>query len=171
MTSTTDISLPPSIYNAYFICQRQAWLMFRQLTADQHHSNIEIGRHIDDTSYEREKKKIYLADISAMVDMITKRGDEYFVAEIKKSSKRLDNAIIQLKYYLYLLRSKSVNVKGMLKIPREKKNIEVELSDEDIKAIEKNIKMIFYMIYRDSPPDRINKKICTKCAHYEFCWA
>jgi len=168
---TTEISLPPSIYNAYHICPRQAWLMFRQLTADQRHDAVEIGRHIDETTFEREKKKIYLADVSAMVDMITKKGDEYFVAEIKKSSKRMDNAIIQLKYYLYLLRRKSLIIKGMLKIPKEKKSVEVELTDGDIEDIERTVKKIFAVLYREEPPDRIEKKICSKCAHYEFCWA
>lgn len=164
-------TIPPSIYNAYHICPRQAWLMHRQLTADQQNTFLEIGRLIDDTSYEREKKKIYLADLSAMIDMVTRKNGEYLVAEIKKTSKRLDNAIIQLKYYLYLLKTKRISAKGILKIPSEKKNIEVELTDEDADKIEETINKIFILLNGDKSPGKINKKVCAKCAHYEFCWA
>ena len=145
--------------------------MRRQLTADQENTYLDIGRLIDDTTYEREKKKIYLADISAMVDMVAKKDGNFFIAEIKKSSKRLDNAVLQLKYYLYLLRKKSVFAKGMLKIPKEKKNVEVDLSDEDIQFIQESLTDIDITINKNTPPDIINKRVCGKCAHYEFCWA
>ena len=164
-------TIPPSIFNAYHICHRQAWLMHHQLTADQQNTFLDIGRLIDDTTYEREKKKIYLADISAMVDMVTKKDGNFFIAEIKKSSKRMDNAVLQLKYYLYLLRKKSVFAKGMLKIPKEKKNVEIDLSDEDIQFIQESLTDIDITINKNTPPDIINKSICSRCAHYEFCWA
>src|SRR4030042_6144473 len=162
---------PPSIYNAFHIFSRQSWLMFRQLNADQRHTSLELGRLTDDTTYEREKKKIYLADVSAMVDMVTQKDGEVFIAEIKRSSKRIENAIKQLKYYLFLLRKKSVIVKGMLKIPKEKKSIEVELNDEDVRAIERNIDRILAELYKSAPPLRAAKKVCKKCAHLEFCWS
>jgi len=171
MHDDTSITVPPSIYNAYHICRREAWLMFRQLNADQQNSYLERGRFIDESTYTREKKKIYLADISAMVDMVTKKDGEYFIAEIKKSSKRLDNALIQLKYYLYLFRKKNITAKGMLKIPREKKNIEVELTDDEFSTIDKNIPQIFAILYKEMPPEKCSKKVCNKCAHFEFCWS
>ncbi len=164
-------TIPPSIYNAYHICPRQSWLMFRQLNADQRNTSLEIGKLIDETSYGREKKKIYIADLGAMVDMVTQKDGEFYIAEIKKSSKRLENAVIQLKYYLYLLRTKSVAAKGLLKIPKEKKEIGVELSDEDVRTIGKNIDAILALLYRESPPDKAKKKVCNKCAHLDFCWS
>ena len=164
-------TIPPSIYNAYHICPRQSWLMFRQLNADQRNTSLELGRLTDDTTYEREKKKIYLADVSAMVDMVTQKDGEVFIAEIKRSSKRIENAVKQLKYYLFLLRRKSVIVKGMLKIPKEKKSIEVELSDEDVRVIERDIDRILAELYKSAPPQRATKKVCNKCAHLEFCWS
>lgn len=156
---------------SFLICPRQSWLMFRQLNADQRHTSLELGRLTDDTTYEREKKKVYLADVSAMVDMVTQKDGEVFIAEIKRSSKRIENAIKQLKYYLFLLRRKSVIVKGMLKIPKEKKSIEVELSGEDVRDIERSIDRILAELYKSAPPPRAAKKICKKCAHLEFCWS
>ena len=76
--------IPPSIFNAYNICKRQAWLMSRQMTADQENTFLNIGKLIDETTYQREKKKIYIADISAQIDMVTIKNGEVFIAEIKK---------------------------------------------------------------------------------------
>lgn len=50
----------PSIFNAYNICKRQAWLMMRNLTADQDNAFLEIGRLIDETAFKREKKEFIL---------------------------------------------------------------------------------------------------------------
>lgn len=163
--------IAPSIFNAYNICPRQAWLMSRQMTADQENSFIDIGRLIDETSFEREKKKIYLADIGAMIDMVTKKDGTYFIAEIKKSSKTLNTGIFQLKYYLFLLRKKSITVKGIIKIPKEKKSIEVELTKEDSETIECKLKELEDILEKETSPQAKRLGVCPKCGHFEFCWS
>lgn len=163
--------IAPSIFNAFNICPRQAWLMSRQMTADQENSFIDIGRLIDETSFEREKKKIYLADIGAMIDMVTKKDGTYFIAEIKKSSKTLNTGIFQLKYYLFLLRKKSIIVKGIIKIPKEKKSIEVELTKEDSETIECKLKELGDILEKETSPQAKRLGVCPKCGHFEFCWS
>jgi len=164
-------NLPPSIFNAYNICKRQAWLMIRQLNADQDNTFLNIGKLIDKTSFKREKKRVYIADISAQIDMITKKNGTLFVAEIKKSSKTLKSGEFQLKYYLYLLKLKGINIKGLIKIPREKKSIEIELNNEDIDKISKIIKEANSILNKEIPPEIKKIKLCKTCAHYEFCWS
>ncbi|QII10703.1 CRISPR-associated RecB family exonuclease Cas4a [Candidatus Kuenenia stuttgartiensis] len=145
--------------------------MSRQMTADQDNSYIDIGRLIDDTSFEREKKKIYLADIGAMIDMVTKKDGTYFIAEIKKSSRTLNSGIFQLKYYLFLLKKKSIEIKGIIKIPKEKKSIEVELANEDIEMIECKLKELGDIVKEEKPPPAKWLGVCPKCGHFEFCWS
>jgi len=145
--------------------------MTRQMTADQDNSYIDIGRLIDDTSFEKEKKKIYLADIGAMIDMVTKKDGTYFIAEIKKSSRTLKSGIFQLKYYLFLLKKKSITVKGVIKIPKEKKSIEVELTHEDSETIECKLKELKNVIKKETPPQAKWLGVCPKCGHLEFCWS
>ena len=166
-------TFPPSIFNAYNLCKRQAWLMFRQLSADQDSDYLVIGRLIDQTSFNREKKKVYIANIEAMLDVIIKKNGVYYIAEIKKSSRTLESGIFQLKYYLYLLKKKKgVNVHGLIKIPKEKISKEVSLTEEDEKLIEKILEEMNKVLYGKIPP-LPKKKLpyCRKCAHYEFCWS
>ena len=42
----------------YAICSREVWLMSRNIIPDQKDTNIEIGKFIHETSYERSKKEI-----------------------------------------------------------------------------------------------------------------
>lgn len=164
---------PPSIFNAYNICKRQAWLMARHLNADQYNDFLAIGRLIDETTYKREKKKIYLADLEAMLDMVSKKDGVYYIAEIKKSSKTLESGILQLKYYLYLLKlKKGIVAKGLIKIPKERISREVILTEEDEEKIY-NVLLEMNKVLNFERPPKFDKilKICFKCAHLEFCWS
>ena len=163
---------PPSIFNAFNICKRQAWLMSRQLTADQHNEFIEIGRLIDEETYKRERKKIYLADLEAMMDMVVKKDGVYYVAEIKKSTRTLKSGIFQLKYYLFLLkRRKGLDVKGIIKIPKEKISEKIILSKQDEEKIVQISRDMEEVLKQPKPPTQEKMlKICPKCGHFEFCW-
>jgi len=163
----------PSVFNAYNICKRQAWLMTRQLTADQHNEFIEIGRLIDETSFKKEKKKIYLVDLEATLDMVTRKDGVYYIAEIKKSSKSLKSGIFQLKYYLYLLKiRKGIKAKGIIKIPTEKISKKVYLSESDEKNIHRILVEMEKTLNREKAP-KLEKmlKVCPKCGYFEFCWS
>jgi len=160
----------PSVYNAFLICKRQAWLMLRQMIADQSNIYLDIGRFISQETFLKEKKEIYIPDLSAKIDMITKKNGQYFVAEVKKSSASMKSGIEQLKYYLYLLKIKEVEVKGLIKIPTERKSLEVILSSADIYFIEDNLKNLENLLHEELPPQAIKIKYCQKCAHYEFCF-
>jgi len=76
----------------------------------------------------------------------------------------------RLKYYLYLLKIKEVEVKGLIKIPTERKSLEVILSSADIYFIEDNLKNLEDLLHEELPPLAIKIKYCQKCAHYEFCF-
>lgn len=163
--------IPPSIYNAFNICSRQAWLLSRQLTADQENTYLDIGRLISEESFSREKKEIYIPDLAAKIDYVKNKDGQFFVAEIKKSSATMQSGIEQLKYYLYLLEKKGIKAKGLIKIPKEKKSKEIELNDEDKKHIVEKLKCLEELLSQKEPPKPAKIKYCTKCAHYEFCFS
>lgn len=165
------MKIQPSLYNAYHICPREAWLMYHQITGDQMNEFMYIGRLLSEDTFQRQKHEVMLADLPAKVDMIETRNGELMIAEIKKSSKRIENGKLQLKYYLYLLYQKGYKIKGEIKIPKEKKREVVELSDEDIEFIEKSLVEIEELVRMEIPPLPKKIKDCTKCAHYEFCFS
>ena len=110
----------------YCICKREVWLLSRGITADQSNENMDIGRFIHESAYSRDKKEI---DFYGMkFDIIKKENGQFVVGEIKKSSRHLESAKMQLLHYLNELEKHGINAEGVLLIPEEKKRYAVFLN-------------------------------------------
>ncbi len=154
------------MYSYYFLCHRKLWLFAHNINMEQESEAVFIGKLIDEDTYKREKKHI-LIDDTINIDYI----HNGIVCEIKKSEKEKKMAINQIKYYLYVLKKHGLNqVKGLLKIPKERIVENVELIDDDIHQIEENLQMITNILILPKPPQIGIKKPCRACAYYEFCY-
>lgn len=134
----------------------------------EHNSElVEIGGLINDESYNREKKDI-LIDENIKVDFIK---DWKVVHEVKKSRKIEEASIMQLKYYMYVLKNKGMDIeKGILDYPLIKKRKEVYLDEEDCIILEETLRGIEKVKELKIPPEPINSPICKSCAYYELCY-
>jgi len=158
-----------NLVNAYYICHRKLWLFAHEVNPFPDNPYLEIGALIGEESYKREKKEILIGNIK--IDLIKRKNNEdVVVAEIKKSSKGKDAAIMQLLFYLYQLKKKGIDAQGELLIPKEKKKVSVELTDEIVEKLKTAIAEIREIISKENPP--LPKKIpfCRNCAYREFCW-
>lgn len=139
------------------------------MNPDQEFSFLILGRMIHENSYERTKKEIVLD--GCKFDLITKRGNKIVIGEIKKSSKALKSATAQLKYYLYILNNKGIDIKtGEILVPKEKKRIKVFLNESDIEHIEKTLVKIEEML-DSNIPKAVKIPFCKNCAYGDFCWS
>lgn len=153
----------------YYICQREVWLMARNLVPDQDNPNVDLGRFIGENSYQRDKKEIAVGHIK--LDVLRKENGQLVIGEVKKSSKYEKSATMQLTFYLLELRERGVEAVGELLFPKEKKKVRVELNDELIADIENARKDILRIIYQDAPPAPKKIVFCRNCAYAEFCWS
>ncbi|MGB9722158.1 MAG: CRISPR-associated protein Cas4 [bacterium] len=153
----------------YYICPREVWLMAHEITPEQENPWIEIGRLIHEDSYQREKKGFETQGMK--IDLI-KQGDRgLVVGEVKKSSRFLKSAQMQLAFYLYRLEELGINATGELLIPKEKKRLKVELNNQIINELKMAEDEIFKIISSETPPGPQKIKFCRKCGYQEFCWA
>lgn len=151
----------------YFVCKRKLWFFCKDIKLEDNSEDVGIGKLIDETSYSREKKHINIDNV-INIDFIK---DWEVLHDIKKSRSIEEASIWQLKYYIYYLRQKGVNIeKGILDYPKIKKRVDVFLYDEDIETIIKIIQDINEISNSPKPLDREVKKICKKCAYYELCF-
>lgn len=150
----------------YFVCKRKLWFFSKDLTMEQSNELVGMGKLIDETSYKRQKKNI-LIDEKINIDFFK---EWKIIHEVKKSRKISEASKWQLKYYIWLLRQKGVDIeKGVLDYPLLRKREDVFLSKEDEKEIINILKEIERILLLKIPP-KINKKgICKKCAYYELC--
>lgn len=153
----------------YAICKREVWLMSRNIVPDQKDTNIDIGRFIHETSYDRSKKEIEFGNVK--FDVLLKTKNEMIIGETKKTSKFQEASTMQLLYYLRELKNAGINARGVLQYPEEKKRVEVELTEERIILLEKNEKEIEEIIDNSTPPSVIKNKYCKSCGYREYCYA
>lgn len=153
--------------NYYFICKRKLWYFSKDINMEQNSELVEMGKLIDENSYDREKKSI-LIDEMINIDFLK---DWKIIHEVKKSRK-LDNAgKWQLKYYIWVLRSKGVDIeKGILDYPLLRKREEVFLDKDEEKELIEVIENVKEILNMNLPPETINKAFCKSCAYYELCY-
>lgn len=143
--------------------------MAHNITPDQDDSNIEIGRFIHENSYLRDEKEIQIGNVK--VDILNNKDGYVMIGEVKKSSKYMESARMQLSYYLLKLKRSGIDGEGVLMFPKEKKRVEVKLNEETILELENVEKEILQICYSSHPQEPSKIVFCKNCAYAEFCWS
>ena len=129
--------------------------------------NVMLGKLLDESSYQRGEKHINIDNV-INIDFIKEHKELH---EVKKSRAIEEAGIWQVKYYLYYLKQRGVNgLKAKIDYPLLKKNLMVELAQEDEEQIERILYEINSMKEQVLPPEFSKKKICAKCAYHDLCF-
>ena len=154
----------------YYACQREVWLMTHQVNPDEDDPNMDLGRFIHETSYLRQThKEILIGHVK--LDIVRFEDGIPVIGEVKKSSKYLRAAKMQLAYYLLQLKRLGLNARGELRVPKEKKVEGVQLTPElegQLVDVERAIQRLATSMV---PPPAKRIGLCKSCAYQELCWA
>ena len=151
----------------YEVCKRKLWYFYNEIQMEQGNEAVAIGKTIDEETYKRDKKHINIDNI-INIDFIRSKG---VLHEVKKSNKIEEASILQVKYYLYFLQKRGVdNIKAQIDYPLLKQNVEVKLTELDIKNIEDILNNIKIIVEKNIPPELEKKRICKSCANYDLCF-
>ena len=155
----------------YFVCSRKLWFYSHKITMEHESDLVRIGKYIE-LFYKEDKKyeKKIIIDNTISPDALKRAKDCVIVLEVKKSEKFREAALWQLKYYLWYLKKKGLNVKGKLVIPEYNKEEYVELTEKDEEKIIEILKKIKEIVNLDKPPRVVKKDFCRACAYYPMCW-
>jgi len=151
------------------ICKRQVWLMSHGVEAGKEDEFLKLGRLVDESSYKRIRHSISFGD--SKFDLLKEENGVLVIGEIKKSSRSIEAARLQLAHYLYELAKFGVAARGELLFPEERKREDVSLTEElqsKLDAIYAEIKEIVIL---SCPPKVQNCKYCRHCAYQELCWS
>jgi len=153
-------------FYAYQICRREAWFYFHRLNPPQEHELLDLGRLVHESSYSRFRKEIFV-DQLLKIDLF--QGE--LVAEVKRSSRHLEGAKLQLAYYLYFLsKEKGLNLRGILLFPKERKTVRLELTPEIERKIEEIVQEMTTVLEKAQPPPPVRTRYCRSCSFMEICW-
>lgn len=164
-----DINVNGTLVWYYFVCKRQVWLMAHNILPNQDDENIKIGKLLHERSYQKDKKEISLGNVK--IDIISKDKGYFMVGEVKKSSRYMKSAKMQLAYYLLELKRHGIDGYGMLMFPKERKKEEINLTDDLIKELEIIEIDIVKICSREFPPNVEKNPLCKNCGYIEFCWS
>lgn len=157
----------PYVFQAYLICPREAWLEYHSIGSDQDYEYLALGRLVHETYYQRHRKEIFV-DQLLKIDLF--RGE--LVAEVKKSSRHIEAARLQLAYYLsYLKNEKGLKFDGILLFPKERKTEKLRITPELEQKIEALLSEMRDVLNRPRPPSAKRIRYCKTCAFNEFCWS
>ncbi len=164
-----NLNISATLVWYYAICPRECWLMAHQIEPERENDFLALGRLNTEAHYKREDKEITLPG-GVRVDQIRHEKGKLILCEVKKTSKFLAAARLQLAYYLWVLEQESVSASGELLVPDERLREVVELDDLRDELIG-TIKQIEILIEEPSPPSPKWIRYCKTCAYAEFCWA
>ena len=170
MIDPNDFQVKGTEIQYYLICRRKLWFFQHNLGTEHRSDLVLLGKIIDEIYFKKEQRENKDVDDFIKVDFISTK-DGVIVHEIKKSRKMEDVHEWQVKYYLYVLKSRGLKIiKGVLHYPVSKQIKEVHLNECDINKIENMLLEIEKIRKLKSPPKPEKKKYCNKCAYYWFCW-
>ncbi|MBX6764234.1 MAG: CRISPR-associated protein Cas4 [Rubrobacteraceae bacterium] len=163
------MSITGTLVQSYAVCPRQAWLMARQMEPEREFELLVEGRLNQLEHYERSMKEIELPGIK--LDRVRREGGRLVFSEIKKSTRYLPAARLQVGYYLLRLREEGIEASGEILVPKERFREEVELTPRLEEAVRETVKKLEQLLVRPLPPPAERIRYCSKCAYAEFCWS
>ena len=169
MQNSDSPNITGTAINYLYICTRKLWFYQNQLEMEHTSEFVDLGKHLHDESYQREKRRELSIDNLVQIDFVDKDG----VLHDIKSGPAMETAhIMQLCYYLYLLKHKGVtNRKGVINYPRQRRTTEVELTPEREQDVETAIEKVNEITALPTPPHADYMKICKSCSYQELCWS
>lgn len=151
----------------YVLCKRKLWLYDKGIRMEEESDRVLEGTVLHENSYPRVQEKEILIDNSFKIDAL----DGEYVREVKLSSKMKDSDEMQMLFYLYQLKLRGIRKKGLISYTKEKKTIEIELTDENEKKVKKAIAGVYEVISKRTPPVVKKLSYCKSCAYFGFCYA
>ena len=154
--------------NYYYICHRKLWLYRHGVRPELENDNVQIGMHIQEKSFSRQKKEIPIgiegvldwADFADGIIHETKKG---------RSPHAADEA--QVRYYMFVLNKNGVVVReAEIHYPLLRKTKRILWDEAAEKQTEKDINETESIISHDCPPSRLESGICRKCEYEEICY-
>lgn len=151
----------------YIVCKRKLWLYKKGIGMESESDRVLEGSILHENSYPRLNKKEILIDGAFKIDAI----DGEFVREIKLSSKLEESDKMQMLFYLYQLYLRGIKKKGLISYTKERKTVEVLLTEENNRKVQKAIAEVYQIIDRNTPPPLMKLRYCKSCAYYPFCFS
>lgn len=158
-----------TMVNYYVHCRRQCWLFANGMNFEDDSEDVRIGKVMHELQSEGKKNREIAID-GIKVDKLT----DTYVTEIKKSDADVEATKWQTLYYMYVLKQKGMERKGMIQFSERNKQvskkIELELDTETEQILVRMLNDLEHYLNQDYPDPAVREKKCTRCAYLAYCF-
>lgn len=152
-----------------YICKRKLWLFHHGIKPENENINVQIGRHIQETTFKREEKDIPIGEVGVLDWAAFKHG---IIHETKKGKTPGKGDIAQVRYYMWWLNKNGVRIKeAQIHYPKLRKMNKVLWNEEAKKHALQDMSGCRKIIDLIKPPEIITYPYCKSCAYFEICYA
>ncbi len=151
------------------ICRRKLWLHAHGIKLENAHVNVKIGKHIQNTTFDRKEKDIALGDVGVIDWAEFKHG---ILHETKKGKTPAAADELQVKYYMVWMRDHGIDIRGArIHYPKQKRTKEIEWNNAFHHEVGDALTEARKIVAEDRPPPVVKLPYCKSCAFFEFCFS
>lgn len=155
----------------YVLCPRKCWFFMRGLEQERYSDLVAVGKVTDETTFQRATRRgveLQVEGESAAKLDFTQEG---LVHEVKHGRSQRQAHRMQLAYYLWVLKRRGVQTKGILHYPRQRRREVVELTEDLERKVVAVLRRIRELRTQERPPPVPGRMgICRGCAYELLCW-
>ena len=155
-----------TLINYFLHCKRQCFLFLNNIKLEDSSDLVKIGKYYHEEYAKKNAEDSELEFDGFKIDKI--QGD--YVIEYKKKNSDEKACEFQLLFYLYQLKQKGVDKKGMLKFKESRADKEIILTVDKEKELLEIIRGIEALAESKAAPEAKKTKRCYKCAYYNYCF-
>jgi CRISPR-associated exonuclease Cas4 len=152
----------------YHICHTKLWLFSHNINLEQENEKVQIGKQLHEDRYKKKRRDVTIGDTMSIDFLETK--DTIRIHEVKKTKKMEKAHEAQLLFYLHYFKEQGIEATGVINYPLLNKTQNITLTPENESTLVQEIADIKKIVLGKIPIPR-RKKICPKCAYYEFCFS
>ncbi|MCS7173485.1 MAG: CRISPR-associated protein Cas4 [Armatimonadetes bacterium] len=153
--------------NYVVVCPRKCWLFVHGVEHEAGSELVALGRLLHETSFRRQAQRNVDIEGFARVDFTS----EGIMHEVKRGPTQHRAHVLQLAYYLLLLRERGVETQGILHYPRQRRREIVQLGPDLESELQDALRKVREIRQMPTPPAVPRRMaVCRSCAYDEFCW-
>jgi len=154
-----------------YICPRKLWLFHHGIRPENEYVNVQIGRHIQETTFTRQenKKELALGGIGVVDWAELNKG---VIHETKKSKCPAQAEFAQTRYYMWWMRHNGMDIHTcIIHYPKQRRTKVLEWDESMNAQVNADLKQARTLVGAASPPTFEYRNICKNCAYQEYCMA
>jgi CRISPR-associated exonuclease Cas4 len=172
-----------TLINYLMLCRRKVWLHAHGIRMEHTSEVVAEGRLIGLESYPQRAERWTEIEVSGMlpgsadppIELAAKIDffdpQQGIVHEVKKSAAKEQAHIVQVQFYLYVLRLNGIRAEyGLIEYPKLRITERVDLTTDGEKQLESQIVRAHEIVQMEGCPERLPLSQCRSCSFFEFCW-